>query len=823
VLRNYFIVAIRNLLRHPGYSLINIVGLAIGLTCVILIGLFVQHEFGFDRQHPKVDRIYRVLQEFQSSRGSSTVSEEVSGALAPIIQTEFPEVELAVRVVRKGVWGRVGDKVFNHVLCLTESPFFELFNFPLVKGNPEIVFKSPGSVLITQEMAQKFFGQTDPIGRVLSIEDEQYQGDYIVQGILKDLPETSSFNFDFLVSPKSVSRVTWQWDGWLRSGLAEVAVYIRLRPDASVASVEQKMLNAMRRNLGDEIANRNRYHLQPLTRAYLHSKADNGLVSTTFVAIVKRYGDIQYVRMSMLVAGFILIIACVNFTNLATAQSVSRAREVGMRKVVGANRRQLISQFLGEAVFLSGIAFLLSLALVELALPLFNNLVERRLTLNIGDNKAFFLGLISLAIGTGVLAGSYPAVFLSAIQPASVLKASQKSSTRGGWLRKGLVVFQFAISIFLIVATLVIHRQLEYVRTKDLGFDRDHIVILPIFWMARNDPSLGPNGINLKDRYQEIKQAFLRHPNVLKAATSRFYLQEWTARDDFQPEGITEPWNVRIFSVDEDFFDTHDIPFVAGLPFSKAYAGSNERDRWQKGVEEQFIINEAAVRQLRWKEPVGKLIQWSKRTKGKVIGVVKNFHVQTLHTEVEPVIFTSDHWNMKLLHLKIRGKNVPETLAFLETVWKRYLPSRPFTYVFLDEKLDSFYKAERKQGKVFQTFALIAILVACLGLFGLASFTAEQKTKEIGIRKVLGASESQLILMLSGEFTRLVLIANVIAWPTAYYAMNQWLQNFVYRVNLKADVFLLGGTLAFGIALATVSYQAMKAARANPVDALRYE
>lgn len=823
MLRNYLTVAFRNLMRYPGYSLINIVGLSIGLASVILIGLFVQYEFSFDYWHPDKERIYRLVREVRTHDASSEWREYSGGAVAPAMTETFPEVEQAVRMYRNQVWGRVGEKMFRQVLNVVEPEFFDFFDFPMAKGQAEALFANPNTMIITQAMARKFYGREDVVGRVMEVEDAYFAGDYVICGILKDPPVTSSIPLEFLISPSS--NMPWTWSAWTRDGYFPVRTFVRLAPGTSPQAVEAKLVDAMARNVDEKMAQGVIHHLQPFENKYLYSQAEYNLITTSFNAPLERYGDIRYVHTSLLVAVFVLVIACANFMNLSTARSMGRAREVGLRKVVGAYRGQLVAQFLGEAILFTFISLGLALIVAELVLPMFNNLVERPLQLNIWDQSGTLLGLLGIAVLTGVLAGSYPAVFLSSFHPATVLKGAQGSSAKGGWVRKGLVVFQFAMSIFLVVATLVVYNQLQYVQSKDLGFDREQMVILPMFWMARSDATLGRGGYELKKRYNQVKAAAMQHPNVLRVGGSRFYLQEFSAYFDFRPAEMPEPLRVRAFGIEEDFFTAYDIPFVSGRTFDRSFVEMDEYYRWNNDVEEHFIINETAARQFGWtaQEAIGQAMVWDRSPKGKVIGVVKDFHIQPLHTAMEPVVFFADFRNMKLLHVKVRGEDMQETLAFLTTVWKQFLPSRPFTYEFFDEKLDSYYKSEVKQGMVFRLFALMAIFVSCLGLFGLAAFTAEQRTKEIGIRKVLGASESRLVMMLSGEFTRLVLVANVIAWPIAYWSMSQWLDGFVYRIDLSVVPFAISGIIAFGIALGTVGYQAWKAARSNPVDALKYE
>ncbi len=827
VYRNYLLVAYRNLMRYKIYSVINIAGLAVGLMSVVLIGLYARHEFSYDRDHPHVERIYRVLREYLQE-GSSTTQEGLSGALVPVIRETLPEVEAVLRLATREVWVRVGDQTHRHAQMVTERPFFEFFNFPLIEGNKDDLFK-PSSIFVTMSTAQKLFGSEDPLGRVLALENDWFSGDYVVRGILEDPPRTSTIRFDLLISDKSIPDVgaIWVWNEWVRSGWSPVHVYLRLRSDAQPVTVEEKLDAVLRSHVGSEVAGRSKYHLQPLAEKYLYSSRDYGLRTSSWSVPGERSGDIHHVQMSLMVAALILGIACVNFANLGTARSLYRAREIGMRKAIGASRSQLILQFLGEASLVSILALLAGLVLAWLTLPLFNRLAERDLSLNLLGDIWLLGGLGSLSILTGLAAGIYPAMFLSRIDPATVLKGSHSSLTEVGGLRQGLVVSQFAIAIVLLVSTLVVYRQMQYVHEKDLGFSRGQIVIVPIFWFAQNDPAYEPYGLPLKRRYQDVKRAFLEHPNVLRAGTSRFYLQDETGHADIRAEGHPEPRRMRVFSVDESFFNVYDIGFVAGGPFSPKYAASPKLEQPWEGSGEKFILNETAVRQLGWdpQTALGKSMRFDHydQSPGVVVGVVEDFHIQTLHTPLEPVVFNKDHWNLKAVHLKIKREDIQKTMTHLASVWRRSLPSRPFTSEFLDEKLGTYYRTEQRQAFVFRTSAFVAIFIGCLGLLGLSAFSAARRTREIGIRKVLGASVTDIVSLLSREFIILTAIANLIAWPIAYWAMNRWLSDFAYRIDLSIGIFALSGALALIIVLLSVCTQTLKAARGNPVEALRNE
>lgn len=820
MLRNYLLIATRNLLLNPSYSLVNILGLAVGLASVILVAQFVRHEFGYDRGYPDAERIYQVLGQIEDP-GSSRTSTSISGAMAPYARDHLPEVETAARMAPQDVWLRIGERTFRQALIVTEPEFFDLFGFEMLRGD-QGALTAAKTVCLTESLSRKLFGEDDPVGRVITFEDDKYAGDYAVRGVVSDPPRQSTIRLDLLIFHGETG-ASYRWNSWRRGGVPPVKVYMKLNEGVRAAAIEEILTEQLRRNT-DDYGERREHRLRPLTERYLYSWRDYGLRANSFSVVGSRSGDIRYVQMSMLVAGLILAIACVNFMNLATARSLRRAREVGMRKAIGASRRQLIAQFMGEAVVVSGIALVLALAAVQMALPFFNGLVDRELVLDWVGDAWLLPGLAFTAIVTGLVSGSYPALFLSKPDAVTVLKGSSPSTRRSG-VRETLVVLQFGVAVAILIATFVVYEQMTYLQEKDLGFTREQIVVVPIFWHARNDPAYQPYGIPLKRRYSEVKRAFLDHPNVLGAACSRFYLQETTARYGLLPED-GEKTLVRTVSVDETFFDVFDIPIVAGRPFSSEYATSYERDRYTEGVTEHWIINETAAHRFGWssEEAVGKSLKWQRSGRppnGVVVGVVRDFHIQTLHTPIEPLTFNTDQWNMKLVHLKIRGQGLQETISHIETVWKRYLPGRPVAFEFLDEKIDTYYRSERLQSLVFRTFAGIAIFVACLGLLGLAAYTSAQRTREIGIRKVLGATEGSVVAMLSREFTKLVLIANLLGWPVAYWAMQSWLSNFAYRIDLTPWPFLVSSVATLLVAWLTVSLQSWRAARTEPTVAHR--
>lgn len=802
MLKNYLTIALRNLTRHLGYSLINIIGLSIGMACCILIGLYIQDEFKVDRFHSKSDRIYRLLRETRLENGSKDMGYGTSGNAGPALKSDYPEIETVVRYMSwDGIWTKYEDKKFNQRFCLTDPDFLNVFDFELLSGNRETALSQPLAVLITQSTAQRFFGNDDPLGKTLSVDDRYMGGDYTITGVLKDIPTHSTLQFDILCATVNTSWTRDVFERWIPNSVWRPANnYILLREGANIASLEQQMPAFMSRYMGEEILENNAYYLQPFERIYLYSKTDYNIPYTNDITQIYSFATIGL---------FILIIACINFMNLATARSARRAREVGLRKVVGAYRSQLIRQFLGESFLLSILAAGLALMAVYFALPFLNDFVQKQITLS--DTTLYFtlISLFALTLLVGLLAGIYPALFLSNFNPASVLKGTLAAGVRSGRLREVLVVFQFAISAFLIASTYTVYQQLEYVRTKNLGFDKEHIVFTSLFSTDRR----------LNDRYLNIKNEFLQHPNILKASASHSSVGGYGGQlGRVYPEGKNnEEWQMRVLGVDEAYLDTYGIELIAGRNFSLDIATDSTQ---------AFLLNETAVKRLGWTDPLGKKFEWNTGIHGpggQVIGIVKDFHNRSLHEEIQPVAITMWQPKFNVLSLKISGQNITETIEYIGQIWKRHIPEKPFEYSFLDENLDSLYRSEQRMGTLTNVFSFLAIIVACLGLFGLASFTAEVRTKEIGIRKTLGATVPNIVHLLSREFILLVLIADLIAFPLAYWAMQEWLNSFVYRIDISILIFLISGLLTLIIALLTVSSQAIKAAFTNPIDALRYE
>ncbi|MDH4219079.1 MAG: ABC transporter permease [Candidatus Aminicenantes bacterium] len=783
---NYYKVAFRKIRRHKGYSFINIAGLAIGMACCILMLLWVQDELSFDRFHKNGNDIYRVISEFRTS-GKVTHNARTPNPLGPALAERYPEVINFTRYQGFDDWlVKCGEKSFlNDFLGTADPSFFEIFTFPFVKGDPKTALNNRHSIVITEKMARKYFDDADPMGKVLTIGH-----DFTVTGVIKDVPENSHLHFD-CIFPIVNMEDFWHDDfsNWQRTMFY---MYVQLQKGSSGKEVSNKIAGTVKENVPKS---QRKIYLQPLKDVHLRSD---------FEADLDNYnqGNMVLVFVFSLTALVILLIACINFMNLATARSANRAKEVSMRKVSGAKRGDIIRQFMGESLLMSIIALLLALILVEFFLPLLNDLSGKELTLNFTSNIQLIIGLILIALATGLLSGSYPAFYLSAFRPADILKKHFDVRIRGGFFRKFLVVFQFSLTIILLIGTTVIYRQLDFMSKKDLGFDKDHVLYFGTRH-ANEDP---------------FAHDLLQNPNVLNVSYSEAPGREPWGVTGFEWEGKDPEKDVMLFPVvvDYEYLKTFGMSMVEGRFFSREFSTDHT---------DAVVVNETAVKAMGLESPIGKKLSYRDQIEGRIIGVMKDFHQSSLHNAIEPLLFrfNTDGEGYHHVAVRINPESVPATLSYIESVWKKYIQNYPFEYEFLDEEINNYYKTERKVGRIFQSFTSLAILIACLGLFGLASFTAEQRTKEIGIRKVLGASISRIVIMLSEEFAKWVLLANIIAWPVAYFISKRWLSEYAYRIPLGWRIFLFSAALALVIAVLTVSFQAVKAATANPVDSLRYE
>jgi putative ABC transport system permease protein len=803
--KNYIKTAVRNIRRNKLYSLLNIVGLSIGVACCLMILLYVQNELSYDRFHAKADRIYRVntIIDLKDRHMNFASTAHVQG---PMLKEEFPEIENYVRFNYYGSRRVIqyNDRSFTEEKFIwVDNSIFDVFSFKLLKGSPEDALVEPNTVVITEEMAQKYFGKEDPIGKNLLVHNETL---YMVTGVMENIPMNAHFRPDFFASFSTLDlKPTGNAAEDLMSNI-DYLTFILLREGTDYKQLEGKFEGFVQRHLGpllEAFDGKARYELDPLTRIYLHSNRQGEL---------ERTGDITYVYLFSGIGLFILLLACLNFMNLSTARSANRAKEVGLRKVVGAQRRQLIRQFIGESMILTFIAIFLALLLVGFSLPLFNSISGKVLTMDYFTKIPFIGGLIGLFVFISLIGGSYPAFFLSAFRPVEVLQGRLKKGTKSPFLRIALVSLQFTVSIVLIIGTLIVDKQLNFMRNKKLGYDKDHVIALRI----RNEET--------QKKYETIKNELLKHPNILSVTASSSLPLGRNSFSAHHAVGKPESELTMLHSqiVDEDFIGTYDIKIVIGRNFSKDFPTDRQ---------EAVLINEAAVQKLGWHDnPLGQQIEvflsLDKRKRYRVIGVVQNYHFESLHKEIEPLILYNSNphgGNYYRISMRTSPERIQETVAFVKSKWNEFDSQYPLEYVFLDEEYDRLYRDEERLGQLFGYFTALAILIGCLGLFGLSAFSAEQRTKEIGIRKVLGASIPGVILLLVKEFTKWVAVAVLIAWPVGYFIMNKWLQNFAYRINLEFRIFLSAAMLALIISIITVIYQASKAALANPIDSLRYE
>jgi len=817
LIRSYLTVALRTIARQSGYALINVIGLAIGMSCAILITCFVYDEYRYAGYHEKGDRLYRVLSISQNDAGVERITTGVLGGFTMAIRDEIPEIEIATRISGSwGVWVTRGetDPPINQGILGVDREAFEAFDMPVVRGDLAALDR-PDAVFVTERCARRLFGDEDPVGKRFSAESRFAGGEYQVAGVLKDPERHSMLRYDMVKAKMSYWGVNAEdqrgtpmgwWEEWgPGQGWRPLSCFVLLREGQDPAVVEAKFRDLAERRHGTEYAATERFVLQPYRRIYLHSSVDyDSPIQRT--SVPGRQGDIQVVALFSLVALAILLIACVNYVNLATARSTRRAREVGMRKALGAGRGQLVLQFLGESVILATAAVAVAAGVVYYVLPEFNAYVQRNIDLQLGVVQTAGL-LLALAVLVGVLGGLYPAFVVASQQPGVALKG-QVGGSRKSRIRYALVLTQFAATAVLVVGTLTIYRQLTYLQNKSLGFDASQILSLGLFGADRR----------LNNSYNEIKAEFLRHPSIEKAAAAHLLPSSRRELQPIRAEGFRdEQWDMRILAVDEDFLDTFGIELLSGRNLSIGKTGD--------GVE--IILNETAVRRLGWVKdpqgPLGKRFGWGGFEDGTVIGVVKDFHIASLREPIEPVFITKWWEKFNTLNLKIRPENVEETIAHCRTLYERYIPNRPFWHEFMDARIERQYGDERRLGTMGLIFSGIAISIACLGLLGLAAFTAEQARKEIGIRRVLGASVGGIFVLLSREFASVVILANLVTFPISFLVLRNWMAGFEYRVGIEPWPFLLSLAGCLVLSIGTVGQQVLRAACTNPVEALQEE
>ncbi len=801
MLRNYLKTTFRNLQRQKTQSTINILGLAIGLTCCILILLFVRDELSFDKFNENHDRIYRVTRRWINEDGVVSLHLGfVAPPIGPLLKNDFPEIEQAVRLIEtSGMLVSHGDTYFEEdSFFFAEENVFEVFSLKMIKGDPGTALTDPLTVVISEEMARKYFGSEDPVGSTMRVEAQGQAAGLKVTGVIQSLPHNSHFHADILASFKTYEAIVGdqEMQSWASNNYA---TYI-LMPKNYDIRILQKQLDAfIDRHVDGETSKSTQLILQPLTDIHLHSHLD---------AEIEPNSDITYVYIFSVIALFVLLIAAINFMNLSTARSSHRAKEVGLRKVVGANRSQLIKQFLSESLLTVFAGLAVALILVSLLLPRFNQFINRELSLNFLENIGLLAGLFMAGVFVGIVSGLYPALFLSAFQPARVLKGTKEQRRRKLSLRTVLVVFQFAISIVLIICVGGVTSQLKYIQNINLGFNEEQVVVLP-------------SSPQISSQLESVKTQLYENPNVISVSAAK-RVPSGRLLDSAGARVIrgekSEPLNFMIahLRVDHDYIPTFGMELAAGRNFFR---------EMPTDAANAFILNETAVKEIGWASPqdaIGKEFVYG-MAEGQIIGVVKDFHFESVHHAIVPIVLDLSSSSLNQVAVRISPNDIPGTMAFLQNKWREFRPKYPFSYYFVDERFDQQYRSEKRILQLFSYFAFLAIFIACMGLFGLALFTAEQSIKEIGIRKVLGASVSSIVFFFSKEFSKWVLLANIIGWPVAYFAMRKWLENFAYRTSLNLWIFLLAGALALFIALFTVSFHSVKAAVADPVKSLRYE
>lgn len=797
--KNYIKIAIRSMLKQRLYAGINVFGLGIGLACCMMIGLFINHELSYDDFHENADDIYRV--ELNYAFGGETGKLAMTPtALLPTLKKEFEDVKEGTRVFRVGMFSPVAlqvgeDQYQEEGFLYVDSTFFDVLTFPLMSGDAKTALAKPNSIVLSASTAQRYFGSHDVMNKSILVSNKEF----VVTGVVEDVPDNSHLTFDMLGSFSSISAS--KSEIW---GSANYTTYVTLNKNTDMVGMKERV-DALIKELMPagyfEGGNSFTYDFSPIKDIHLNSQVTTEL---------EPQGSIKYVYVFGLIGLLILVIACVNYMNLATARSADRSREVGMRKVLGAIRKQLFYQFIGESFVVTMLGIIIAIILVNFLLPSFNMLTGKMLSISMLFSPVFIFGLIAVMIIVGFLAGAYPALALSGFNPAQVLKGGSFKSKSGAWIRKSLVVFQFGISIFLIIGTMVIYKQLNFMSNKKLGYNKENVLVVPI------------DGKIIKE-YDQIKTELLRQADVVNVSVASDSPAEVMGGYSIAVDGMNEDDNLGInaVTVDKDFVKTMEIELIAGTDFTDSDVKLSTVKKWDDR-QHAFIVNEELLRELfvDAEEAVGMGAEINGR-KGEIRGVVKDFHFAPLHRKISPLAMFIEPGQYNLMLIRIQSNEVTKTLDRLEGKWKALVPHRPFEFEFLDQEYDRLYQGEQRLGKIFTVFASLAIVIACLGLFGLVSFTAIQRSKEIGVRKVLGATVSGLVLMISSDFAKLVLISFVIAAPIGYYAMNTWLQDFEYRISVGLVPIFSSVVLAVLIAFITISYQAVKSALLNPADVLK--
>lgn len=799
MLKNYLKVAIRNIYKNKIYSFINVIGLAVGLAGFILITILIKNELSYDTFHKQSDRIYRVV-EIQNQDNIGKIKVAVTmGPLAKAMKDYFAGVENSARMVPSPpIFCKIGVKGFYEKdVSFADPSVFDVLTIPFIEGNQKTALVSPFSIVLTKSAANKYFGNEDPLGKTLTISGIFGTEDYNITGVIKDYPKNSNMSFTMLGSYSTMEHyVSWikQWNN------NTLATFVLLKPGVSPEQIDRQFKAFIKQYIPPDPQTGKQSDLQ----MYLQPIKDLHLYSSDIVYQTYRnnQGSISTVYIFSAIAFFILLIACINFMNLATARSAKRIKEIGLRKVMGSDRKSLVYQFIGEAILISFFALLISIILVEVMLPYFKDIFDGRIIMSFQNNSIFLLELVGITLFVGIVSGIYPALFLSRFQPAESLKGSLSTKFKGAYLRKVLVISQFAIAIILFICTGIVSNQMSYIKNKDLGFNKEHVLYLPI------------RSKDTREKINLLKTELSKNSDIVNvAATSGLFGASGSeGTETVAGTNSQVRMMMRRSFVDYDYLKTMQMDIVKGRNFSLSHSSDSTS---------AVIINEAAARKFGWANPVGK--QFEGTPNKTVIGVVKDFNFFSLHSKIGPLIMSINPDQFYYLMIRVKPENLPATISFINKTWAGVVPDKPFDYSFLDQHFNEIYKNDERTGQMFGFFSTLAILIACLGLFGLAAYTGEQRIKEIGVRKVLGASVTNIVFLISKDFIKLVIISGIIAVPISYFAMNSWLQDFAYRVKIGPVIFILAISLAFLIAFITISSQALKAATSNPVKAIKYE
>ena len=781
--KNYFNIAFRNLKKYKGFSFINILGLAVGMACTLLILLWVQDELSYDRFFPNAEGLYRVIDSEKYSNGEESVFSMNPPSLAKTLVNEYPEITDAARLrtVKNTVLQYKDKRFTENNLMFVDPSFLKMFSVHFLKGNENKALSNLSSIVITTQTAEKYFGNSDPLGKIIKIDNHL---NFEVTGVIKNIPLNSHLKIDFLLPFDAIKDFGYTIEGW--ESFAHTT-YVLLNRNADFQKVSKKISNTIIQNQKDINTT---IGLQPVTNIHLYSSNIWGIGGT---------GDITQVYLFSIIALLILLLACINFINLSTARSSNRAKEIGMRKVIGASRKNIIIQFFLESIIYTFISLIISIILVYDLLPAFNSLSGKESSFNLQNNFGLLLLTLGIAVFTGIISGVYPALLLSAFKPVKVLKGKFNSGSGNKNFRKPLVTFQFVLTIILITGTVVVNRQLHLIQNKNLGFNKEHVLCINLQGKLNKKADLIKNELSRNKQVINISGVSYPPSGVLSSTDVK----------DWEGKKSNNHFLIYMLIADHDFARTMQINMIRGRFFSKKFSSDTANG---------CIINQAAVRAMDMNSPLGKKI-----LNLKIIGVIKDFNFSSLHSQISPLIIYYAPSEIKELLVRIKPGEISSTIKSLEQTWDNVAPEYPFEYSFLDEQINKLYQSDQKISMVINTFSFLALFIACLGIFGLASFTAEQRTKEVGVRKVLGAKVTGIVLLLSKEFTKYVLLANIFAWPVAYFVLSKWLGSFAYHIDMQWWMFIVPGLIAFAVAGVSVSYQAIKAALTNPIKSLRYE